>query len=195
MAMKRPLDAIPPGPLFVLGLLTLPAFLFQDGLLYRFLETVLFLLLVLFSGKKVRPLPGLLLLASVTAASLLVPYGRVVITMFGLPVTAGALEAGLSRGLLLLGLLYLSKFSVRAGLVFPGRIGDGIGKVFFYFERFSESREKVSINDLPGSLDNLLIAVSGSGAAGTATETPESARGLLAVPLAAAAVCWVLLFL
>lgn len=194
--MKRLFAAAPPGAVFLLGLLTIPAFLFQEKLLFRVVDGILFLALLVYSGKRIRPLPALILLASVTAAALLVPYGKVLTDIFGFPITKGALKMGLSRGILLLGLFYLSKFSVRRGLVFPGRIGAGIGKIFYYFEQFSENRQKISLKDLPGSLDSLLMSVSVPADASRGPSSRDEERRLpLIIPLAISTLCWVLLFL
>lgn len=185
-----------PNALFILGLATLPAFLFQEKLLYRCLATILFLLLALYSGKKIRPVPALLLLVSVTVAALVVPYGKVLVSIWGWPITAGALKMGFSRGVLLLGLLYLSRVSVVQGLGLPGGIGQGISKVFFYLERFSENCALLSVRDLPGTLDNLLHAVSDSHTAGNYTSRQKGIRNLpIILPLLVSLVCWLFLFL
>ena len=184
--------------LFVLGLLTLPALVFQDQALYRALNAALYLGLVLASGQRIRLLPPLLLLASVTAAALLTPYGKVLFSVWGWPITRGALLMGLSRGALLLGLFYLSRFSVLPGVDLPGRLGGGIAKVFFYFERFCDNRAALSIKDLPASLDRLLLAVSASDS--PAQAGPGPSRGHRPAPplwlaLAAPLGCWLLLLL
>jgi hypothetical protein len=192
--MKKLFQSANPQAMFILGLLTLPAFLFQEKLLFRLPEAALFLLLALYTGNRIRPLPALLLLASVTAAALLAPYGRVLTQFFGLPITEGALKLGVSRAILLLGLLYLSKLSVVRGMAFPGRIGYGVGKVFYYFERFSACRQRISIKNLPGSLDSLLLSVSAPECDGAASPTALVERRLpLIIPLAASLSCWVLL--
>lgn len=189
-------DKASPKALFILGLFTLPAFLFQDKLHYRLLDGIFFLILVLCSGKKIRLLPALVLLASVTAAALLVPSGNVLTRLFGFPITEGALKLGFSRGILLLGLFYLSKFTVVQGLVLPGKTGNGLAKVFFYFERFSENYSQISIRDLPGSLDTLLLKVSETCRDDDAiAEAKKEARMPLILPLLISFTCWILLFL
>ncbi|WP_136808598.1 hypothetical protein [Desulfosediminicola flagellatus] len=194
--MKKLFREGTPNTLFILGVATLPAFLFQEKLLYRCLATIFFLLLALYSGKKIRPLPALLLLASITAAALLVPYGKVLVTILGWPITVGALKMGFSRGVLLLGLLYLSKVSVVHGLALPGAIGQGISKVFFYLDRFSENCSMISVRDLPGTLDKLLHAVSESDADSDYTSKQKENRNLpLILLLLVSLVCWLFLFL
>jgi hypothetical protein len=194
--MKKLFGEASPRALFILGLLTLPAFLFQDKLSYRILDGVFFLILALYSGKRIRPLPAILLLASVTGASLFVPNGKVLINVFGLPITEGALTMGFSRGILLLGLFYLSKFTVAQGLILPGKTGNGLVKVFFYFERFSEHYSQISIRDLPGSLDRLLLKVSKIRSDVDSMSTTEKARRVpLLFPLAVSLTCWAFLFL
>ncbi len=194
--MKKLFREGTPNTLFILGLATLPAFLFQEKLLYRCLATIFFLLLALCSGKKIRPLPALLLLASITFAALVVPYGKVLVTILGWPITAGALKMGFSRGVLLLGLLYLSKVSVVHGLALPGAIGQGISKVFFYLDRFSENCSMISVRDLPGTLDKLLHAVSESHTDREYTSKHKGFRKLpIILPLLVSFVCWLFLFL
>ncbi len=194
--MKEILREGAPNALFIVGLATLPAFIFQEKLLYRCLSAILFLLLALYAGKKIRPVPALLLLASVTVAALVVPYGKVLVSILGWPITAGALEMGFSRGVLLLGLLYLSRVSVVSGLALPGTIGQGISKVFFYLDRFSEHCATISVRDLPGSLDNLLHMVSASNTDGGYTSRQEVTRHLpIILPLLVSLVCWLFLFL
>jgi len=164
--------------------------------MFRGAEAGLFLLLALLSGKRIRPLPGIILLLSVTAASLLVPFGDVLVTVLGFPVTLGALESGLARGTLLLGLFYLSKFSVARELSLPGRLGTGLARVFYYFERFTESRERISIKDLPGSLDAVLMSVSNHPLdEGKVRPEGECSPTLLIIPLAASLGCWIALFI
>ena len=190
------LEMATPRSLFILGLLTLPAVLFQEKLVFRLLDGLLFLLLAQRAGKRILPLPALLLLASVTAAALLVPTGRVLITIFGLPVTEGALHLGFSRGVLLLGLFYLSKFTVVRGLVLPGRTGHGLARVLFYFERFSENYHRISIRDLPGSLDTLLLEISRDPAdLDKKGRSGESRPMPLVIPLAVSIACWLFLLL
>lgn len=194
--MKKLLSEGAPNTLFILGLITLPAFLFQEKLVYRCLITILFLLLALYSGKKIRPVPALLLLASVTVAALVVPYGKVLMSILGWPITAGALKMGFSRGVLLLGLLYLSRVSVVHGLALPGRVGQGISRVFFYLDRFSENCSILSVRDLPGTLDKLLLAVSESHTDRDYTFNQKGIRNLpFILPLLVSLVCWLLLFL
>lgn len=185
-----------PNALFVLGLVTLPAFLFQEKLFYRCLDTLFFLALAVYAGNKIRPIPALILLTSVTIAALVVPYGKVMVDLWGWPITEGALRMGFSRGVLLLGLLYLSRVSVVHGLLLPGKVGQGISRVFYYLDRFSEHCAKVSVRDLPGSLDKLLYAVSESSMEQReGVQRRGSHRVPFIFPLTVSLMCWLFLLL
>ena len=141
-------------------------------------------------------MPALLLVGSITLAALLVPYGKVLFDIWGWPITEGALRMGLSRGILLLGLLYLSRISVVQGLSLPGKAGQGVSRVFFYLDRFSEHCSEVSVRDLPASLDKLLHAVSKSDSEHGKTTSPKHTPHLpLFLPLAVSLLCWLLVFL
>ncbi len=129
---------VKPEHLFAGWLLFLPTFLFQTALPVRVFQTLCILAAALFSGKRLRVLPNVILFTGVTAAHLLRPAGEVVVSVLGFSVTKDALASGISRSLLLIGLVYVSRISVSSRLRLPGRGGRLLASVFFYFERITE---------------------------------------------------------
>ncbi len=191
--MKRLLKKASPTALFVLGALCVPAFLFQQELKYQLFDGLLFLALAWYSGKRIRLLPALLLLLSVTGAALLVPYGKVLYDLFGFPITLGALKMGFSRSVVLLGLFYLSKVTVTSELILPGKFGHGLSLTFAYLEKFTHHIKLLSVRDLAGSLDILLQTVAEEQTSQqTATQKEKRALPCI-IPLMACLFCWSLL--
>lgn len=127
--------------LFILGLMTAPALVLTQHLLLKSGQTLLYLTLARFRKQRLFLLGGLSFLAATILFSLFNPMGRVLFAVSGLQVTDGALRSGLSRGLTVLSLLYLSRFSVRADLRLPGTLGMMIARTFFYLSRLLEAKK------------------------------------------------------
>lgn len=140
------------------GLASVPAFLFQSDPLFRWVQVLFFIAASIISGKKFKLLPNLLMAAGIIFANLMTPNGKVLFRVFYLPVTQGALEHGISRAALLIGMIYLSRFSVRKNLVIPGRMGSLLALVFFYFDRIVEG-ERISRGNIMERIDEKLLAV------------------------------------
>ncbi len=132
---------IQPEYLFIGWAIFIPTFVFQTSLIVRILQTVVLVFIYNFTGRKFRIIPNALLFFSVTAAHLFQPMGMVITTILGLSITRGALTSGVSRSLLLIGLIYISRISVSPHLNLPGRFGHLLGSVFFYFETITTVRK------------------------------------------------------
>lgn len=112
---------------------------------------------------RVRLLPSFILIASLTALSLLTPSGRVLYTLGSFRITQGALEAGLSKGLVLTGMLFASQTLFAAlkgrGLGQTGtksRLFGPVGRVFADFARLSARRLDIQGRGLMAALDGRL---------------------------------------
>ena len=106
----------------------------------------------------------------------------------GFPITAGALEVGLTKALGLTGLLLLSKVAIRRDLRLPGRAGRLLDLTLAYVRAFLEADVKLLSRDPVGRLDDLLRRVQGEvDAAPDVAPVPTTPLGIaiLAVLLAA----------
>ena len=70
------------------------------------------------AGRKIKPMPHLMMLFFMLLSALLVPHGKVLATVFSYPVTEGSLIDGLSRGLRLSGGIAISQAFSR--IIRPG---------------------------------------------------------------------------
>jgi heptaprenyl diphosphate synthase len=131
------LTKVPPYVRLAAGAAMIPPFLVLDSLLLKLLFIVLFVLVMRMAGKGFRLMPGLIVLTAVFVAHLLMPIGEVLLYVGDFPITAGAIREGLTRGLTLVGLVYLSRFAVSAELPIPGTAGRLLYHVFYYFEEIT----------------------------------------------------------
>lgn len=173
---------ISPRIMILTGLAAIPSFLFQENVLLKAAQTLLFVLLSILEGKRFKPLPPLVMIASITLINLFNPIGRIILTLGRLRITFGALYLGLIKGLTLVGLIYLSRSSVRSDLVLPGRFGRIIGRTFYYFDRINErwSETKGERRSLMNRLDTLLLDIDPPGGVtgeGESETTASSSAG------------------
>jgi hypothetical protein len=129
----------------------------------------------------------LLISAGIVAFNLVIPTGRVLLSVLGLPITEIALRSGLQKATAVVGMIAISQLSLRADLEIPGRLGGLIGRSLFYFQLIMSRRSRIDRRNLIGSIDDLLIGLQGSGAAGmepgsrTQKTTPAGAAVLSAL--------------
>lgn len=142
--------------LFFTGLLALPAYLLQPSLLVRVLQVLLFAALAHLAGKRIMWIYFFIMVASITFFNLLTPFGRVLASVGPLPITEGALRGGLMKGFTIVGLVFISLFSIRPDLRLPGRLGGLVARVFFYFERIIEGKKHIEPRRLISSIDDIL---------------------------------------
>jgi len=144
-------------PRFAAGMLMLPPFLLIEGLGYKVFLAGFFTLLAVLAGKHIRWGYYFILILSVTFFSLLSPWGRVIIEIGPITVTSGALIKGLTRGITLAGMVFLSVAAIRPELKLPGGFGGLLGRTFFYFDSIIEGKKRLSRKNFFTSLDELLM--------------------------------------
>ena len=65
--------------------------------------------------------PALITMASVILFNAFLPYGKVLFAPFGFPITEGALSAGVKKALALEGMVLISRWTLRRGVILPGK--------------------------------------------------------------------------
>ncbi|WP_319562933.1 hypothetical protein [Marispirochaeta sp.] len=148
---------VKPGHRFVWGLLLLLSFLFIQGLFARLVLVVLFAVLSRAAGKRIRFSYFIILTSSIALFNLLTPWGEVLVSPGGFDVTRGALVAGLTKGITISGLVFVSLFSVSRDLKLPGRFGRLLGRSFYYFERLYSQKRKVHRRTFFADIDEVLL--------------------------------------
>mgnify|MGYP006276527079 CR=1 FL=1 len=178
--------SVGPLALFVTGLLTIPAFLFQDHLLIKIGQALAFAGLAALAGKKIKWLYFIVMVSSITAFHLLTPLGRVLVELGPIRITEGAVRLGLLKGFTIVGLVFLSLGTISRDLTLPGRLGGLIGRLFYYFERILDTKSRVQAKNLIPSLDRILDTLYEPGQVGESSHTtPKAHRRTSPVGLAA----------
>ncbi|GEM_PF-1818630 len=173
----RPEDRLSPEHLALCGALALPAFLLGDSLAAKGGLTALYILLFLLSGRRFRVLPNAVVAAGIVLAHLAAPFGMVLFRVGGFPVTQGALRLGALKAVTIIGLIYLSRLTIRAAVRLPGRAGEVLSLTLFYFERITELRPRLDLRDPWTGLDRLLREVYESSSPDSAGAVEGSSTG------------------
>jgi heptaprenyl diphosphate synthase len=171
--------------LFFTGLLLMPALVFNPSTLFRCLQFLYFWFLAFLAGKKTRPLLVLMVFLGILAFNLLVPYGRIIVSLGFLRITSGALDGGLRRAATLEGLVMLSRLCVRPDLRLPGAFGALAGESLRVFARMNREKRNIRWHSLIADLDRLLGELS--------APEPAAAVPPPAVPPRPGAVCALIL--
>lgn len=143
---------------FISVLLCFPAFLFQKSLLILAAEVLLFCILSLLRRGRIRLLPSFCIFLSVTFFALFSPYGKVLYTVGSFSITQGALETGLRRSFILIGMVFLSQFAVASRISLPGKTGSFITVMFYYFDRIRSVQVPFEKGHILKNIDDRLYA-------------------------------------
>ena len=145
----------------IAGALALPLFLLVEHPLPRLVQVIILGLLALAAGKRLLYGYFFFLIISVTFFHLLIPQGRVLASIGQFAITEGALFSGLYRGLSIIGLVFISLFSIRRDLILPGILGRLIGTTLGYFEQIYQYRKSASLGRFVQRLDMVLYDLDG----------------------------------
>lgn len=107
---------------------------------------------------RIKLLPNIILLMSITVINLFVPQGQVLYTWKSIIITKEALYSGIEKSALLIGLMYLSKNITFSHIKIPGRAGVVIRDTFHYFNQLS-SGERIGKTNIINQIDNKLMGL------------------------------------
>lgn len=109
-------------------------------------------------NKKVKLLPSVAIILSVTFFSILVPHGKILAEIWKLKITDGAILSGLERSLKLCSCVFLSKLIANKNMKLPSKAGLFMSLVFEYFEKLSEKDgdKKITFSNIISVLDQKL---------------------------------------
>ena len=148
---------------FFLGLLLFIPLFFQEVLLLKILHVFVLGILCKFSGKRISYFYFFNLVFWITLFNILSPFGLVILDLKIITITYGALEMGLEKAFLLIGLVFTSLFSVTPGLQLPGRLGAVLAKMFYFYEELYRAKGKVRRLSFINDVDRLLGETQDSG--------------------------------
>jgi heptaprenyl diphosphate synthase len=102
---------------------------------------------------------SVMLLCSIVFFSLLIPSGKLLLSIGSFKITQDALFLGLKRGLILILSVYISKFIVAKLPPLKGKVGNFISFILLYFNELASFDSEKSKGKLFEKLDNHLINV------------------------------------
>jgi hypothetical protein len=152
-------EVMAPNFRFIWGLALMPLIAFTAGWIPACADLTAAAILAIVSGKRIKPLNNLSIIALIAFFSLLNPHGLVLATLGPLRVTQGALLDGIERGAIIVCLVFVSRASVSPLLALPGRFGALLSGVFASFNRLMESKQKVQRRDWVASVDAILFGL------------------------------------
>lgn len=155
---------IPPGWQFAAGALLMAGFLAQADLVLRAAEFAALLALARLSGRRIRPVPYLVISAGIVASNLLVPVGRELVSVLGFAITETSLRSGVAKATALAGMIAASQFSIRPDLRLPGSFGGLLARSLMYFQRIMAERRRIDRRNVIASIDAILLEVHAAGA-------------------------------
>lgn len=169
---------ISPSVLFILTMLTLPALVFQDNAATAAVTVLFFTVLNYMKTGKVKLLPSVLVIVFITIFTVLEPMGKVLFRIGDFPVTETALLIGLRKGLVLTGMVMISKFAVSRGLSVPGSAGKLVGEMLSFFDMITAERIKFTPGKITESIDRRFMEIySSEGFTSKKSETRTTGRG------------------
>ena len=140
----------------IFGLILILMLLFADNLIAQGLIVLLSVILIISDSSKIKPLPAIIMSASIILFNLVVPFGKVLAEPFGLPITEGAILLGIKKALIIEGMVYISRWMLKAGLKIPGKIGTLVSQAFDILSSLSASRKKIDPKNLIHSIDEIM---------------------------------------
>jgi hypothetical protein len=146
--------------LFFSGLVIMPALLFNPSTEYRALQFIFFWFLLLLTGKKTSPFITVITIFFIVAFNLIIPYGQILFSAGPVKITSGALRSGLHRAVTFMGLIMLSKASIRQDLRIPGAFGELLGESLRLFSVMMSKNYRLKIKNPIKIIDTLLLELS-----------------------------------
>lgn len=138
------------GMVLLLSLMFLNSPIIQAGIV------LLGVCLVLADSSRIRPLPALVMAASIVLFNLFAPFGKVLWTPLNLPVTAGALALGIKKALTVEGMIFISRWMLKPGIRLPGKTGRLVAQAFDILGHLSGNRKKFDSKNVIQSIDSIM---------------------------------------
>ena len=119
--------------------------------------TIAFAILVWRKDGKIRLLSPLIITVCIIFFNLLNPVGKVLFKIGSFPITATAFGIGLRKGLILWDMVLISKLIISRNLPIPGKAGELVKSMFYYFDSITSVRLKFKPGKIIETIDNRLL--------------------------------------
>ena len=106
---------------------------------------------------KIRLLSPFIITVCIIIFNLLNPVGKVLFKIGSFPITATAFGIGLRKGLILWDMVLISKLIISRNLPVPGKAGELVKSMFYYFDSITSERIKFKPGRIIETIDNRLL--------------------------------------
>ncbi len=117
-----------------------------------------FAVLLIVRKGRVRIVPSVIVIVSVTLMALLSPDGKVLYELGNWRITEGALKNGLHRSGILVGMVFASSCIIGRNVVLPGKAGQFVSRIFFLFDSLASGGKVSGLNIKKGAVFEQLDA-------------------------------------
>jgi uncharacterized membrane protein len=141
---------------FPFGLALILTLMFLDNLAAQGAILALAIALVLADRARIGVIPVLTMSASIILFNLFVPFGKVLASPVGIPITEGALLLGIKKALVIEGMVFISRWMLRPGIQLPGRAGTLVAQAFGILRNLSAGKKRIEPKRLVESIDDIM---------------------------------------
>lgn len=156
---ERWLQAIPALPMATLGLTLIVLTLFISGTAAKAASFLLAIILSWLSGRRIRLINIIIVMAGIIAAHLFVPTGRVLYQLGRFVISEEALLKGIQKALVFESIIMYSRATISPGLRLPGRAGAFFAQAMRYYEEFLSGSSKIRARSFFEDVDRILCRV------------------------------------
>ena len=142
---------------FSIGLLMLLSLMFAKSLTIQVGIALFAVFLVFFDHGRISILPVATMTLSIVLFNLFVPFGKVLCTPLGFPVTEGALILGIKKALTMEGMVFISRWMLLPGFRLLAKQGRLLSQAFVILGHLSGGRKKIDPKNLIASLDSIMF--------------------------------------
>lgn len=120
---------------------------------------IVFFVLASLKRNKIKILPSILITLSIVFFALLIPHGRVLLTIGSFRITLDSLLLGLKRSGILVGMVFFSQFLISPKIKLPGKAGIFLKQVFFWLEMLTSIKISFKPGHIIESIDSRLCEI------------------------------------
>lgn len=131
-------------------------FLLINNPLVKLALSLIYIIVSIINGQKVKILPNILLFISIVIISLFSPYGKVLLQLGPILITEEAILSGINKASLLIGMIYISRTLTLNNVKLKGSLGRVIERTFIYFNQLTRG-DKITIKNFMTEIDNRLL--------------------------------------
>lgn len=139
-------------------LISILLFLLINNPIIKLTLALLYIVISIINGQKVKILPNVLLFISIVIISFLTPYGKILLQWGPIVITKEAILSGTGKASLLIGMIYISRTLTLENIRLKGSLGGVIEDTFLYFNQLTKGN-RITIKNFMKEIDGRLLGL------------------------------------